>query len=143
MFGRKLSPAKSFLLLGFLFVAGLVFLGTIYYILHQTPPPQFNFSGISLTSEPVSLELNLSSPDDEIIVSEENLLISGTATKNSILILSSLDSDLPININPDGSFSYTAKLDTGYNRFLVTAFDDNGNSKTDGRTVYFTKEKLE
>jgi hypothetical protein len=61
--------------LGLIFILGLVFIGAIYYILNLTPKPQFNFSGVSLTSEPVSLELNLNSPDDEIIVFDPDLLI--------------------------------------------------------------------
>lgn len=139
---RKFSSFNSYLLLGFIFVAGLVFIGSIYYILHMTPKPQLTFSGVSLTSEPVSLELNLDSPDDETVVFEPDLLISGKTT-GTIVILSLKNSDQPLVINKDGNFSYTAKLDLGYNRFIITSFDNQGNSKSEGRIVYYSREKLE
>ncbi len=129
--------------LGLIFILGLFFIGAIYYILNLTPKPQFNFSGVSLTSEPVSLELNLNSPDDEIIVFDPDLLISGETTKGSTVILSLFEDDIPLEVSSDGNFSYTLKLDTGYNRLVVTSFDPNGNSKTESRTIYYSKEKIE
>jgi hypothetical protein len=70
-------------------------------------------------------------------------LISGETTKGSTVILSLFEDDIPLEVSSDGNFSHTLKLDTGYNRLLVTSFDPNGNSKTESRTIYYSKEKIE
>jgi hypothetical protein len=95
-----------------------------------------------VTSEPVSFSLNLSSPDDNLLVFSSDLLISGQAAPGAAVIISFEGEDLVVEPSKTGEFSLTAKLDEGINQFTVSAFDNNGNSKSENRTVYYSKEKI-
>lgn len=99
-------------------------------------------SSTPVTSEPVSLSLNINNPDNNLLVFESDLLISGKTSPNTTLVLSLDKEDWVGNIDNLGNFSDTAKLKEGVNHLVVTVFDSQGNSKSESRTIYFSKEKL-
>lgn len=50
--------------------------------------------------------------------------------------------NIAIKAEADGSFSTVFNLDQGVNQITVVVFDITGDSKSDTRTVYYSKEKL-
>lgn len=95
-----------------------------------------------VTNKPISLTLNLSSPDDNKLVFKSVALVEGTATPNSLVVLSTNSDDQILKVSPTGSFSQTINLDEGVNQIMVSAFDNTGNSKQETRMVYYSKEEI-
>ncbi len=95
-----------------------------------------------VTSKPTSLILNLSAPDDNKLVFKPELLIEGSSAQNSVVLLSTNNSDEVLKLSNNGSFSHTLMLDEGVNQITINTFDSAGNSKTETRTVYYSKEEI-
>lgn len=141
--GKKL-PAKHFILSQILILtAGLIFLGTLHYILNiQYQPSNRLFDKGPVTVAPKSLRLDLEQPESDIITFTSSVVISGkTGSKNTILISTDAD-DLVIKAKPDGSFTTDWTLEEGVNKITVVSFDSTGDSRTEERTVYYSKEKI-
>lgn len=121
---------------------GLIFFGGLYYILYQDKfqPALLNY--IPVTREPVSLFLEVSSPEDEIMVTGDSLLISGKTGPDFTVIISDNDTEAGLQSGKDGGFSKVITLDEGANIVEITAFDTEGNKKTVTRAIYYSKEKL-
>ncbi len=116
----------------------------IYYFYNQINSQSTtslqNFSPV--TQEPVSLTLNLSSPDDNSLVFSEDLLIQGKASPKTVVILSTNTQDYLLEPNKQGDFSITVKLQEGLNLLSVNAFDNLGNNKSENKTIYYSEEKI-
>lgn len=100
----------------------------------------FNFKPV--TSEVTNTTLNLSSPDDNQLVFDSNLLLQGKTTPGSTVLVSFEDSDMVVEVAENGDFSSTVYMDEGLNEFSVTAIDKAGNTKQEERTIYYSKEKI-
>jgi len=140
---RKDVPQKLFIILMFLILlAGVLFFFGLHLYTEQISfvSPEVNQSPV--TREPVSLELNLSSPEDNQLFFESDTLVQGKTSPGSFVLLSSEEKDTGIETTPEGNFSLTVKLLPGLNRIAITAFDQSGNSKSEERTVYYSKEKI-
>lgn len=140
---KLLSPTVFVISMVIILLAGLAgAFGLNFLVNPQTAAQKLNILNQPVTSKPVSLTLNISSPDDNLLVFDSDLLIQGTTMPNNIVILSLTDSDLNLQADKDGNFSTTLKLKSGVNQITVTTFDDQGNSKSDSRTVYYSTEKI-
>ena len=104
----------------------------------QTPKLSYN----PVTQEPVSLTLDLSSPDDNSLVFSEDLLVQGKASPNAVVFLSVNDADQVLDVNSQGDFSQTIKLQKGVNQIYVGASDSGGNTKGETRVVYYSTDKI-
>lgn len=110
----------------------------------SSPPP---LTSLSLpikpvTSLPTGLTLNLSSPDENQLVFDNNVLLQGKTNPGSRILVSFESSDLALEPSPSGEFSTTIFMDEGLNQFTVTAINDEGELKQEERTVYFSKERI-
>ncbi len=141
---QKKAIGTGFFIISMLgiFITGLLILGGLYLFLNQETLKKQEVGISPVTSEPVSLTLNLSSPDDNLLVFEPDILIQGKTTPNSTVLLSAADKDIALDTTPDGNFSLTLKLVTGLNNLSLTVFDPQGNSKSEKRTVYYSQEKI-
>jgi len=123
-------------------LSGLFFFGGLYYILYQekfqTVPVEYN----PVTKEPVSLFLEVSSPEDEVLVYEDNIIISGTTGSDATVIISSQDHDIGLQASKDGEFNKVFQLSPGANIIEITVFDSEGSSKTVTRSAYYSDEKI-
>lgn len=140
---KKVLSQKAFsisMCLIFLISLGLII--GLYYILYPQVPKENLISSIPVTSEPVSLTLTVTNPNDNSLIFNEDLLISGRASNSSVIIITSEEEDLVIYPKKDGSFSLTYKLTPGINDLTIGAFDETGNNKQEKRTIYFSKEKI-
>lgn len=122
-------------------LVGLALIATLYFLVNPAKKVDYLQGGNPVTNEPTSLTLNLSSPDDNVLVFSPNLLIQGKTLENALVLISS-NSDRMISANNKGDFSFTWNLDEGVNNLTIVAFDTAGNSKTTTRTVYYSKEKI-
>lgn len=137
----KISIASVILLL-------LIATGYILALKYLSVPPNgdknglYGSTGQPVTREPISLTLNLNNPDDNLLVNSPNLLIQGKTLPNIVVILTQNTDDLVLQSSLAGDFSTTITLAEGVNQFNVAVFDDKGNSKIEGRTVFYSKEKI-
>lgn len=131
----------------FIFLLTILFicLGLVIYLYFQVQskvPTSALLNSWPVTSEPVSLTLNLSSPEDNMLVFDTDLLLQGKTSPQAVVVLSLNDTDEAIEASSQGSFSTTLKLEEGINQVSVTVFDSLGNSKSIDRTIYYSEEKL-
>ena len=122
--------------------SGLFFFGGLYYILYidKFNPTLIEYNPV--TKEPVSLFLEIANPEDEILVDKDNLVVSGKTGPELTVIISSPITDAGFQAGIDGQFSKVISLAPGANLIEITAFDNEGNSKTVTRTIYYSEEKI-
>lgn len=143
---RKLSFRTFIISQIIILFAGLAFLGGLYYILNLQYPVESSKFSLGkfgpITKEPTTFSLELTTPDDDSLVFQKVLEISGKTSSNSQVLISSPLGDLVTQSKSDGSFSADFSLDEGVNEIKIIVFDKNGDQKELERTVYYSKEKI-
>jgi hypothetical protein len=142
---------KTFLLSHLaLLIFGLIFLSGLYYILNdgiffccKTSGGLQNY--LPVTKKPSSIELNITAPEDEQLLYEKSIVFKGKTTPLAILLLTNLttDENLGFEASNKGDFSKVVTLNEGLNEFTITAFDSEGNKKSEARTVFYSEEKIQ
>lgn len=136
---QKVFMVSSFLIL----LISLIFLSCVYYVLNKDQLTASVFQNYRpVTTKPVSFSLDITSPDDETLVFDKSIVISGKTSPKSTVIISSDDINLGLQVGSNGEFSQVLELSKGLNNFDIAAFDDKGNSKQISRTIYYSEEKL-
>lgn len=95
----------------------------------------------TVTELPTNLTLSLNSPEDDSLVFEKSLLISGKTAPNAVILISG-SSDFEFEASNSGDFSQNINLSPGLNRLSISAFDKNGTQQTIDKQVYFSEEAL-
>lgn len=140
---KKLSSKAFFLSHLLIFTVSLVFLFGLFFILNiQYQKPKELFSNGPVTTLPKSLMLNLEQPDDNSLTFQSSVVVSGSTAPSSDVLISTQTRDLVIKSKQDGSFSTVLNLDEGVNTVTAVVFGPTGDSKSETRTVYYSKEKL-
>lgn len=137
-----MNPMRKLIFL--ILILGLVSTVVFFYFLASTKnPQQETFFPLSpITKEPDSLILSISTPSEDKLVFESDLLIQGRSSPQALAILSLNSYEEILELNSDGDFSIIVKLESGLNYLLIGAFDELGNSKVEERIIYYSKEKL-
>ncbi len=130
----------------FLILISIFGLGTILF-LHYTFNIQYQessepFSKGPVTKAPKTLRLDLDQPDDDSLVFENSILVSGQTAPNKDVLIITTSKDLVIKSKSDGSFSTVLDLDKGVNKITVSVYDQKGDSRSAERIVYFSEEKI-
>lgn len=133
---------KIFVFLALFVLAAVALFIGLHFYLGRSNIVSPTISQEPVTQEPVSLTLNLSSPNNNQLVFDPNLLVQGQTESGTVAILSSENTDLVLDINDQGNFSTTTKLLPGLNQLTLTVFDNQGNSKSEARTIYYSTEKI-
>ena len=141
---NKIISAKTFILSHLaLLIIGLTFFISLSIYLN---PDYFKAKNLKdylpVTTKPISFNLDINNPEDELLLFENSTLISGKTSPNATVVISSEDFDIGMQTNNQGEFSKLIELSEGINLIQITAFDQNGNSKEAIRTIYYSKEKL-
>ncbi|MGA2911864.1 MAG: hypothetical protein ABSE17_04530 [Candidatus Levyibacteriota bacterium] len=84
--------------------------------------------------------LSLSSPDDEIVVGNSTLTVSGKTNPNATIIIYTADGQQVIQPSNQGDFSTTLTLDDGENLLKLTSILPGGETNTVQRTVTYSTE---
>lgn len=140
---KRVSSKHSAFFLISIFVLALISIILLHYILNiQYQKPNRPFLGGPVTSPPKSLRIDLEQPDDNLLVYQPSIIISGKTTPNSEVLIYQDSKDFIIKSTSSGTFSTILNLDEGENRIRVVVFDTNGDTRETERTVYYSKEKL-
>lgn len=124
-------------------MAGLTFIFGLYYILNlQYAESSKPFEKGLVTTAPKTLRLELEQPDENVLLFEPSVIVSGKTGPSLEVLIYSDTQNAVIKSKPDGSFSTVLNLVEGNNQIIVNAFDATGDSKSDTRTVYYSKEKI-
>ena len=95
-----------------------------------------------VTLEPISFNLDVTNPDDQSLLFNSRLLISGQTASNATVIINGDGNISEVDADKNGNFSQDLTLDEGLNQITVTAFNDEGNQKSITRQVYYSKEQI-
>ncbi|MDO8599896.1 MAG: hypothetical protein Q7R44_00590 [bacterium] len=98
-----------------------------------------------ITSSPSSQvvevsDLIVTSPEDNLVVSDNTLKIPGSATpRATIVILTPADEEI-LEAKNDGSFEAEVEISGGPNEILVKSYDENGRESTQKLNVVYSTE---
>lgn len=124
-----------------LLILALAFFGGLYYILYPEKFSKAIEQYNPVTKEPVSLFLEITSPEDDILVNDGNLIVSGKTGPEATIIISNNQNDTGLEASKDGQFSKVFPLTPGANILQITAFDSEGNSRSVTKSVYYEETK--
>ena len=96
-----------------------------------------------ITHQPVSFDLQVTNPDDQSLLFDKSLLVSGKTSSKAKIIISDDGDDTEVDADQDGNFSQSITLDSGLNHLVIAAFADNGDSKQVVRTIYYSQDQLQ
>lgn len=98
-----------------------------------------------LINNPISTEsaatqdpqLVISSPEEELLTNEEELIVSGNGNPNSFVVIMVNDVETISNTDGSGNFSIKVKLNPGGNLIEINSIDEDGKQVTKQRTVIY------
>lgn len=93
-----------------------------------------------LNNSPDSLSITLAKPDDNVVVGDDVIEVSGLTKPDSWINITSEVVDYVIKSTSDGSFKQEVELESGVNQIALTVFDDDGNSATEDVIVVYSTE---
>ncbi len=141
----KVLSTKMFVISQLLILLiSLLFLGALFWVLYWDkfiPAPLSGY--IPVTTKPASFSLEITAPDDEVFVTEKDILITGTSLPYATIIISNGDNNLGLSADSRGEFSKVVELNEGLNEIVVGGFDEKGNSDTQTRTVYYSQDEVD
>lgn len=95
-----------------------------------------NSKEFSVLYKPDKPKLEIKEPSDKSKTSKQEIKIKGETDEETFIKIN----DLPVVVDANGNFEYTAKLKDGDNSFTVTAEDIAGNIETKTIAVTYQKE---
>lgn len=141
--GKKISSKQFVLFIILILIISSVFLGYLHYMLNiQYRKPNDLFINGPVTSPLKSLRLDLDQPDNDTLTFQSSVIVSGQTMPSTNILISTDTVDTVIKSKPDGSFSTVLDLNEGENRITVIVFDPTGDSRSQSRTVFYSKEQL-
>ena len=128
-------------------ILGLIYIGSLYYIINIKDLPvtarsKSPFSILPVTKQLTVLDLELDQPDDEILVFDSMVLISGRTFPNTEVLVASGEKDLIVTSNEEGSFSTSFELEEGVNLIQVAVFSQTGDPKIIEKTIFYSEEEI-
>ena len=134
------------------FVAVLIGLGVAggaYYIYQhyiKTQPQKVQTVTVNTPPSPTPGNsgdyITVDQPGDESVQSSRAIVVSGKATKNSTIILSTPSTDQSGIASADGSYSLSTTLDDDTNLIYVTAIFPDGTEQRVAKTVTYSTESF-
>jgi len=101
----------------------------------ETPSPTS-----SPTPKAEGLQLTILRPENNSILSDKNVEISGKTEANATVVIQYDKGETILVSDDNGSFSYTAELIPGANTITMTAFNNNGESVEKTINVVYSTE---
>lgn len=140
--GRELSFKTFVISITIIFLIGLAGIGGLYYYLNAD---QFEeaFKYLPVSQEPTSFSLTLSSPEDNALVQDGSVIVSGKTAPFASIIVADGEQTTGFEAKSNGDFSKIITLTEGPHILSITAFDKSGTSKNTTKYVYYTKESLD
>lgn len=105
---------------------GLIIAFGVYRANSSFTPKDRNTKNTPAPSATPSFKIVLNTPENEDVVTEEKVAVSGLTAPLSWITLSGNDSDYIIQADEKGNFEEVVELTGGVNQIKITAFDKNG-----------------
>lgn len=86
-------------------------------------------------------QLVINSPEEELLTSEEELIVSGSANPNSFVVILINDAETISSTDQAGNFSVKVKLELGGNLIEIISLDEDGKQISKQRTVVYEATK--
>lgn len=127
-----------------LLILGLIFIFGLSFYLNKDFPKLGINDYLPVTQKPSSFSLEINNPDDELLVTDKSLIVSGTTSPNAAIIVTNIEAqeNFGLEASNRGDFSKIITLTPGVNLLEIQAFDQSGNSKLETRTIYYSEEKI-
>ncbi len=125
-----------------LLIFGLIFLGGLFYILNIQYSSKKGFAQGPVTSTPKTLRIDLDQPDENSLFFDPQLTVSGTTGPNLEVLITTDSYDFVVKSDSTGKFSTSLNLDEGPNKITAVSFDTTGDSRSEERNVFYSKEKI-
>lgn len=142
-FKKQLSLGQFITSMMLIMVVGLGFIGGMYYLVNQ----DYLFKGPKyqnpVTTEPVSLYLDVGQPETDSLSTSSTTIVSGKTIPSATVAIISQSQNVILSANEVGEFSKILPLDKGLNVIQVSAFDERGNSKNEILKIYYTDETID
>lgn len=139
---RKISTTSFVFSMLVILILGFAFLIVLHFYVNPKQIPVTFQDYQPVTSLLVSLTLDLSNPDDNLLVFDSSVLVSGKTVPGTLVLITANDQNQLLTASSDGYFSQTVKLQSATNQLSISAFDSLGNYKSEQRTIYYSEEKL-
>ncbi len=139
----KVLSAKVFIISNLaILIFGLLFFAGLYYILYDFKFKQESQPYQPVTKEPTSFILEVGSPEDEILIFEDNIVVSGKTGPDSAVIISNQVNDAGLQADKNGQFSKVFPVAVGANLVEITAIDKDGSTRTVTKSIYYSQEEI-
>ena len=89
-----------------------------------------------------SSQLSITTPEENLIVDQENLIVSGNTNPTSFVVIFVNDKENITTADETGNFSLEVILDEGGNYIEIHSLDEDGNSIIKERSVIFDADYL-
>jgi len=86
-------------------------------------------------------QLVINSPEEELLSTEEDLIVSGSANPNNFVIILVNDVENISNTDASGNFSVKVKLNPGGNLIEINSVDEDGKQISKQRTVIYEAQQ--
>ena len=96
-----------------------------------------------VSREPTSFDLEINSPDDNSLVFDSSVVISGKTSPDSAVLISNEDDNSAVQSDNEGNFAKVINLTPGANPITITAYDNQGDIKQIQRSIYYSDTSLE
>ena len=126
----------------FIIITGLIFVFGFNFLVNQGFRSDFIDKYNPVTKAPSSFNLEINNPDDEVLVFDKNIVLTGKTGPQSSVIVKLGDQTFAVEATKLGDFNKVLNLNIGLNNLEIVSFDDKGNTKTVFRTIYFSEEKI-
>lgn len=145
--GLAKAMKQERVILSFIMVLiGLLVAGAAFYF-YQSSKTVSSKSTVSNIISPTptpkpSVYLSITSPDNEIVVANKTLNISGKAPVSATIIIITDSDQLVFKPSSQGDFSTTVTLSSGFNLINIQAVLPNGETATVKRSVTYSTESF-
>lgn len=111
--------------------------------LREAPPAVPTEEEVELTPTPApTLELIITSPENNIISEEEMIEVSGQTAPRAIIAITYPEGEKLLEADEDGSFSTEISLIGGDNLIKISAFNDEGDEATKTLSVVYSTAEI-
>lgn len=128
---------------------GLLVAGGAFYIYQMTrtvdTPQEKTVMGVKKQPSPTPANANylvVEKPEDESVSDKRTVTVSGKATPNSTIIVSTETADQVVKPSDNGDFSLSQSIENGVNLVHVTAVFPDGQEQTVIKSVTATTEEF-
>ena len=95
-----------------------------------------------VTGKPKSFALSLTQPEENALVFDKEITLSGQTGPNMEILVSTDSNNVVIKSKTDGTFTTLLTLTEGVNNIKVVVFDQTGDFREEERVIYYSKDKI-